>query len=177
MTIFVISAGIGIALFLITLFFGEIFEFFDAFEILPDGFFSSHTIGGFLIGFGAGGILGVSTFDMSRTAGAILGVIIGLVIGALGVTLTKWLKKQEGGAETSINSIVGTRGEVLEGAGANSYASARFRFSGAYEKFNVTASEALKAGDTVTVLETISSSALRVEKVTPEPPFEGNPYN
>lgn len=107
--IFLAIAAIGFIFLIVTLVFGEIFEFFEAdtdFDHGGPGFFSSRIIAVFITAFGCFGAIGTQ-YGMSAMSASGLGVASGLFFGGLIFMFARFLYGQQASSEVKPDDLVG----------------------------------------------------------------------
>ncbi|MFS3129674.1 hypothetical protein ACLM5J_14840 [Nocardioides sp. Bht2] len=159
MTAFLIIGAAGIALLLLSLIIGDLFD--GLFDFGGD-LFSGAALAGFLGAFGFGGAL---VYDLSDSLGwAIgLGLIAGLVVGA-GVGWAS-LKLKQGGDEANVRTgdLAGFEGTVISAIPADGFGEVSVVASGHITKLNARASEPLSAGTPIRITAVLSPTSVLVE--------------
>ena len=113
--IFLIIAGVGFAFLMITLIFGEVFEFFDAdhdFDHGGPGFFSSRIIAVFITAFGCFGAI-ATHYGLSPIASSGVAVAGGLVFGGLIFVFARFLYNQQASSDVRPADLVGQQCRVV----------------------------------------------------------------
>ena len=164
MTIFFVVGFVGIALLLLTLLLGDLFDsVFDTFEFDAGGFISGPAIGAFLAAFGFGAALIESNSDWSRGAAAVGGLAIGGVIGALVGVVTRSLMRIQTDATPRSADLVGARGTVVTRIPSNGMGEITLVQSGQLMKLGARADEILGEGTPVVVVAVLSSTSVKVQ--------------
>jgi membrane protein implicated in regulation of membrane protease activity len=117
--VFLVIAGVGFLFLLISLIFGEIFEFFEAdadfdhsFEHGGPSFFSTRVLSVFITAFGAVGAIGVR-YGMGTGAASAAGAASGLALGSLIYVFARFLYSQQASSDLSVRDLVGQTGRVV----------------------------------------------------------------
>ncbi|GAB2678555.1 hypothetical protein [Thalassiella azotivora] len=163
MLAFMIIGGVGIALLLVSLVAGEVFD--GLLEGVGGDLLSGAAVAGFLSAFGFVGALVLNATDSSGLAiGA--GLVAGGAIGALAGWGTKLLSK--GGDEATVRStsLVGRQGTVITAVPADGLGQVSVVVAGHITQLNARANEPLPTGTAVTVTAVLSATSVLVEKRT-----------
>ena len=164
MTIFFVVGFVGIALLLLTLLLGDLFDsIFDTVEFDAGGFISGPAIGAFLAAFGFGAALIESNSDWSRGAAAVGGLAIGGVIGALVGIVTRSLMRLQTDATPRSADLIGIRGTVVTRIPSEGMGEITLVQSGQVMKLAARADESLSEGTPVVVIAVLSSTAVKVQ--------------
>jgi membrane protein implicated in regulation of membrane protease activity len=113
--VFVGIAAIGFLFLLITLIFGEVFDFFDTdhdFDHGGPGFFSTRVMAVFITGFGCFGAIGVH-YGLSVLAASAAGIAGGLVFGGLIAWFARFLYGQQASSDVRPADLVGKSARVV----------------------------------------------------------------
>jgi membrane protein implicated in regulation of membrane protease activity len=112
-TIFVAIAAVGFLFLLISLFFGEIFEHFDAdFDHGGPSFFSTRVISVFITAFGAFGAIAVR-YGLSPLAASGVGFGSGLGFGTLVYLFARFLYGQQASSDVGTADLLGQSARVV----------------------------------------------------------------
>lgn len=117
--VFISIAGIGFLFLLISLIFGELFEFFDHDADFDHGlehggpsFFSTRVLSVFITAFGGVGAIGVR-YGMSTGAASLAGFGSGLALGSLIYFFARFLYGQQASTDMSVRDLVGQTGRIV----------------------------------------------------------------
>jgi membrane protein implicated in regulation of membrane protease activity len=158
---FMIIGGVGIALLLVSLVAGEVFD--GLLEGVGGDLLSGAAVAGFLSAFGFVGALTLNATDNSGLAiGA--GLLAGAAIGGLAGWGTKLLSK--GGDEATVrsSSLVGRHGTVITDVPAGGLGQVSVVVAGHITQLNARSTEPLPTGTAVTVSAVLSATSVLVEK-------------
>lgn len=118
-TVFLSIAAIGFLFLLVSLIFGEIFEFFDADTDFDHGlehggpsFFSTRVLSVFVTTFGAVGAIGVR-YGMGTGAASATGAASGVALGSLIYFFARFLYAQQASSDLSVQDLVGHTGRIV----------------------------------------------------------------
>lgn len=164
MLAFLIIGGVGIALLLVSLVAGEVFD--GLFEGVGGDLLSGAAVAGFLAAFGFVGALTMNSTDNSGLAiGAGLGA--GLVIGGLAGWGTRYLSR--GGDEATVrsSSLAGHHGSVINAIPADGFGQVSLVVAGHITTMNARAAEPLPSGTPVTITAVLSATSVQVERRSP----------
>jgi membrane protein implicated in regulation of membrane protease activity len=113
--IFLAIAAVGFLFLIITLVFGELFDFFEFdhdFEHGGPGLFSSRVISVFITAFGCFGAIGTQ-YGMSPMAASGLGVASGLFFGGVIFVFARFLYGQQASSDVRPADLVGQQGRIV----------------------------------------------------------------
>lgn len=115
--IFLAIAAVGFLFLIVTLAFGEIFDFFDADHDFDHshggpGFFSSRVMAVFITAFGGFGAIG-SHYGLTVVESSAVGVAGGIVFGGLIYVFARFLYGQQASSEVRPADLVGQPGRVV----------------------------------------------------------------
>lgn len=113
--IFLAIAAVGFLFLVVSLVFGEIFDFFDAdhdFDHGGPGFFSSRVISVFVTAFGGFGAIG-SHYGLTVVESSAVGVAGGVIFGGLIYVFARFLYTQQASSEVRPTDLVGQPGRVV----------------------------------------------------------------
>lgn len=128
-TVFLGIAGIGFVFLMVSLVFGEIFDFFDHdidFDHGGPGILSSRVIAVFVTAFGAFGAIAVNN-GMSAGAASGVGLGSGVVFGGLIYFFLRFLYGQQASSDVVAADLVGQTGRVIVAIPANGVGQVRCR--------------------------------------------------
>ena len=161
MVAFLVIGGIGIALLLVSLVAGEVFE--GLFESIGGDLLSGGAVAGFLAALGFVGALVLGATDSTGLAMA-AGLLAGIGMGALAGWGTKVLSKGGDDATVRSSSLVGRQGTVISAVPADGYGQVSVVVAGHITQLNARSSEALPAGTAVTVSAVLSATSVQVTR-------------
>lgn len=117
--VFLSIAGIGFLFLLVSLIFGELFEFFehdvDFDHSLDHGgpsFFSTRVLSVFITAFGGVGAIGVR-YGLSTGAASLAGFGSGVALGSLIYMFARFLYGQQASSDVSVRDLVGQTGRIV----------------------------------------------------------------
>jgi membrane protein implicated in regulation of membrane protease activity len=178
-TAFIVIGAVGLAIVIITLLLGEIFDgIFGAFDVdVGGGIFSAPVIGSFLAAFGFGAALIMFAGGVGATAGALGGLVSGLVVGGFALAIMRSLMNMPTDATVTTRGLEGVRGTVITPIPAQGYGEVTIRHHGEQRKYNAQAMEDLPIGTPVQVTGVLSASAVTVVRADgpASPPPSGPP--
>jgi hypothetical protein len=128
-TVFLGIAGVGFIFLVVSMIFGEIFDFFDHdidFDHGGPGILSSRVIAVFITAFGAFGAIAVNN-GMSPGAASGVGAGSGVVFGGLIYMFLRFLYGQQASSDVLASDLVGQTGRVIIGIPANGVGQVRVR--------------------------------------------------
>lgn len=114
-TVFLSIAAIGFLFLLISLLFGEIFDFFHFDTDLDHGgpsFFSTRVLSVFITAFGGVGAIGVR-YGLTTGTASLAGVASGFALGSLIYFFARFLYSQQASSDMSVHDLVGHTGRVV----------------------------------------------------------------
>lgn len=160
MITFLFIGGLGIALLLVSLVVGDVLE--GALDFGGD-LFGGAALAGFLGAFGFGGALAHDASDGNLAVSIGVGVVAGLVIGALVGLASSSLRK--GGDESNIRSadLAGRSATVVTAIPVEGYGEISFTVAGHLTKLYARAPGGLPAGTPVTITAVLSPTSVAVE--------------
>ena len=160
MTIFLIIGGVGVALLLLSLLLGELFD--GLLDGLGGGdWFSGSSLAAFIGALGFGGAILYELTD-SFTLAALGGCLLGLVVGGLiGYAVMRLRRSQDGAAPTS-QGLRDRVGVVICDSPAEGMGEIRVLQAGHMTKLYARAPEPLPAGTQVTITDVLSATSVKV---------------
>lgn len=172
MTAFLVIGGVGLALLLLSLLLGEIFEgLLGGFDVDGGGgVLSGPVLGAFLASFGFGAALIMYSTGASTSMGALGGLASGIVVGGLSLVMMRTLVNMPTDETVSTRGLEGSEGIVITTVPEEGYGEVTLRHHGEQRKYNARGDERLTAGTRVRVTAVLSASAVLVERA--EPPTE-----
>ncbi len=166
MTGFIVIGAVGLAVVLVSLVLGEVFEgIFDAFDLdFGGGIFSGPVLGSFLAAFGFGAALIMFATGAGATLGALGGLASGGVVGGIALAIMRTLINMPTDETVTTTSLEGTPGTVITRIPPQGYGEVTIRHHGKLHKYNARAEEELPAGTQVEVTVVLSSSSVMVKR-------------
>jgi hypothetical protein len=168
MTGFIVIGSVGLAVVLLSLVLGDIFDsLFDAFDIeFGGGILSAPVVGSFLASFGFGAALIMFSTGIGAVGGALGGLGAGLVVGGLALLMMRNLMNMPTDASMDSADLVGVTGNVVTGIPAGGFGEVTVRHLGQLQKLNARAAEPIEAGTPVIVTTVLSTSSVMVERAS-----------
>lgn len=169
MTAFIVIGAVGLALLLLSLVLGEVFEgLLGGLDVdVGGGFFSGPVMGAFLAAFGFGAALIMYTTGVGAAAGALGGLASGMVVGGLALVMMRSLVNMPTDETVTTQGLEGSPGIVITTIPDEGYGEVTVRHHGEQRKYNARAAERLAAGTQIRVTAVLSTSALFVEDARP----------
>ncbi len=163
MTPYLVIGGIGVALLLVSLVVGEIFE--GLFDALGGDLVSGASLAAFL---GALGFVGALTYGGTGSHGwaTAAGLGAGVVIGAGAGFLTRTLNRDGDGSTVRSSALAGRDATVVSAVPDDGYGEISIVVAGHLTKLNARAGEALPAGTPVTITAVLSPTSVLVARRT-----------
>lgn len=162
---YIVIGSIGLALVVISLAVGEIFDsLFDAFDVDGGGIFSTPVIGSFLAAFGFGAALIIYTADPGPGVSALGGLGSGLLIGGIALVMTRNLMNMPTDEPVKTSGLVGRTGSVVTRIPEDGYGEISVTYAGQYMKVSARAPEPIPAGVRVVVTDVTSASSVVVRR-------------
>lgn len=167
-TPFIVIGAVGLALVLLTLVLGEVFEgIFGGFDIeAGGGMLSGPVLGAFLASFGFGAALIVYTTGAGAALGALGGLLSGLVVGGIVLAMMRSLVNMPTDETVNTSSLTGASGVVITAIPEDGFGEVTIRHHGSQHKYNARSFTPVRAGTSVTVTAVLSASAVQVEPAT-----------
>lgn len=163
--IFLIIGVVGGLLLLVSLVLDGIFDAFD----FGDGPLSLTTIAAFTAIFGFTAFASVGA-GMSTPVAAVVGGLAGVVGGAAAFWLSRLIRGAESTTAVSDGDLIGAVGSVvLAIPAAGGLGEVAVILNGERISLSATADEAIPRGSAVRVVQTVTSTSVRVEAVSPDP--------
>lgn len=167
MTTYLLIGGLGLALLLVSLVLGDLFDGLldGAGDVLGSDVFSSAVLGGFTAALGFGGAL-AEALGAPLLVSVPVGVVSGVVFGGFAAWLTRLLRT--GNTEGTVRSsdAVGQEAQVLTGIPADGFGQVKVRLRGHEVRLNARLDSdhplPVEAGTTVTVTGLLSPTAVTV---------------
>ena len=168
MTGFLVIGAVGLAVVLLSLVLGDLVDgLFEAVELdVGGGILSAPVLGSFLAAFGFGAALLMYTTGVGATAGALGGLVSGLLVGGLALFIMRSLMQMPTDASMDTADLVGARGNTITRIPAEGFGEVTVRHLGQIHKLNARAAEPLEGGAPIVVTAVLSSSAVLVERAS-----------
>jgi membrane protein implicated in regulation of membrane protease activity len=169
MTAFLVIGAVGLALLLLSLVLGEVFEgLLGGFDVdAGGGVFSGPVIGAFLASFGFGAALVLYSTDVGAGGAALGGLGSGIVVGGLALVMMRSLVNMPTDETVTTQGLAGAPGIVITTIPDEGYGEVTIRHHGEQRKYNARAAARIGAGATVRVTAVLSTSAVMVEPAEP----------
>lgn len=166
MTAFLVIGGVGLAIVVVSLVVGEVFDgLFDAIDLdVGGGLLSGPVIGAFLAAFGFGAALVMYATGAGAALGALAGLGSGLVVGGIALALTRSLMAMPTDATLRSADLVGASATVVTRIPADGLGEVTLTHLGQLLKLSARAAEPIPAGVPVVVAAVLSSSSVLVER-------------
>lgn len=162
---YIVIGSIGLALVVVSLLVGEIFDsIFDTFDFDGGGVMSTPVIGSFLAAFGFGAALIIYTADPGPGLSALGGLASGLTVGGVALFMTRSLMNMPTDDPVRSSGLVGRTGSVITRIPADGYGEISVTYAGQYMKVTARAAEPIPAGARVVVTDVTSSSSVVVKR-------------
>jgi membrane protein implicated in regulation of membrane protease activity len=160
MTVFLALGGLGIILLAVFIFVDD--HLGGVFDALGGGdWFTGASLAGFLGALGFGGAIVYNVTDSLELA-ILVGVLLGLFLGAVTTWLmVKMRSTQEGGAPTSAD-LVGLQGTVVSAVPVDGYGEIKVTQAGQIVKLNARSAIPLPIGVPVEITEVLTATAVRI---------------
>lgn len=167
-TIFLIIGGVGAALLLLALVVGDLIDSLFDFDFIGGDFFSFAGLAGFVGALGFTGAISLSLIN-SLLLAIVLGVLVGLGVGALAAWLTMRLKDATRDSDSTIRShhLIGRTGRVIHDIPAGGFGEIRVSVNGHPTKLNARAPEPIPAGTLIQVTAVLSPTSVMVRHGEP----------
>lgn len=163
---FLIIGGIGMAVLVVSLLIGEVF---DAEGMFDSDIFSIASASAFTGALGFSGAAVQSATD-STLAAIVVGVVVGVVFAAFTVWLTRRVRGLTTSGTVSTPALVGQEARVLTPIPADGYGQVTLRVAGHRVTYSAKSLVALEAGQRVWVSNVLSATALEVSPTDALPP-------
>ncbi|MFA9447176.1 NfeD family protein [Egicoccus sp. AB-alg6-2] len=163
-TPFIVIGAVGLALVLLSLVLGEVFEGLFDFDA-GGGMFSGPVLGSFLASFGFGAALIIYTTDAGAAIGALGGLGSGIVVGGIALVMMRSLLNMPTDETVTTTGLTGAPGIVITTIPEQGFGEVTIRHHGSQNKYNARALTSIPAGSPVRVTAVLSSSAVQVEPV------------
>jgi hypothetical protein len=166
MTGFIVIGAVGLAVVLLSLVLGDIFDsLFGALDIdVGGGILSAPVLGSFLASFGFGAALIMTATGAGAVGGAFGGLGSGFVVGGLALLMMRNLMDMPTDASMDSADLVGVTGNVVTAIPAGGFGEVTVRHLGQLQKLNARAADAVPAGTPIIVTAVLSTSSVMVER-------------
>lgn len=165
MLVFLVIGAVGIAVLVLSLLLGDLFNM-EHLNVLDSEFFSTAGLAGFIGAFGFGGAIALEitqTTWMAVAAGGVLGVLVGWLAG----WLTAKLKAGQSGSAPATASIMGAQARVISAIPDAGFGEIRVMMAGHPLKLNAKSDQPLAQGTRVWVSNVLSPTAVHVTPIDP----------
>lgn len=128
-TVFLSICAVGFLFLIVSLVFGELFDFFDSdhdFDTGGPGFFSTRVMAVFVTSFGGFGAV-ATHYGLSPVPAAMVGFASGLIFGGAIYALARFLFQQQASTDVRAHDLVGSVGRVVVGIPAGGVGQIRVR--------------------------------------------------
>jgi membrane protein implicated in regulation of membrane protease activity len=168
---FIIIGAVGLALVVVSLLLGDIFDgLFEAFDVeFGGGIFSTPVLGSFLAAFGFGAALIMFSTGAGATLGALGGLVSGLFVGGLSLLMMRQLINMPTDASLDTEDLVGSTGTVITPIPENGLGEITVRAHGSAQKMSARAAQPIAVGTTVRITTVLSTSSVMVETAEHRP--------
>lgn len=167
-TVFLIIGGVGAALLLLALLVGDLLDSLFNFDAIGGDFFSFAGLAGFVGALGFTGAISLSLVH-SLPIAIVLGVLVGVGVGALAAWLTMRLKDPSRDSDSTVRShhLIGLTGRVIHDIPADGFGEIRVSVNGHPTKLNARAPEPIRAGTLIQVTAVLSPTSVMVRHGEP----------
>ncbi|MGY4719463.1 NfeD family protein [Naumannella huperziae] len=170
---FMVAGGIGVAVLVLSLVLGDVFDGLGgALDDVGGDFFSVGGVAGAVavFGFGAAALLLLGAPTPWAVVG---GIALGIVLGAGVGWLTNKLKSAEGDTSTvRRESMIGAQGRVIADIPDDGFGIVTVTVNGHLTRLNARADAALPSGTNVRVSEVLTATSAKVVPTSPEDPLD-----
>ena len=164
MLTFWIVGGVGAALFLVSLFLGDVLEgLLDGLEGVTGGLLSTAAIGGFAGAFGLAGGTVMAATDLGVGPAALIGVVAGALMAAFSAALTRSMHNAPTDRAPGPQDLIGAAGVVVTAIPAGSYGEIVVQVGGHRLKLSARAAEPITSGADVVITQSLSATSVRVK--------------
>ncbi|MDT9593089.1 hypothetical protein RDV89_08420 [Nocardioides zeae] len=160
---FLIIGICGVAVLLVSLVFGELFDL----EALAGDWFSTAALGGFVSALGFGGAT-AQALGAPQLVASLVGVGSGVLVGWFAAWLTRWVKNAGTDSTPTPQDMLGWDATVVSDVPADGYGAITVRRGGHTVRLNAKAERELPAGTAVHVTGVLSPTAVTVAATYPE---------
>jgi membrane protein implicated in regulation of membrane protease activity len=154
-----IALGMGVGFLLLSIVFGDIFDFLDFLDFdVGDGIAATPIVFTALAAFGAGGLLGIGAFGFGAGASVLVGVASAVLFGGLAALLFAALRRQEAPQAFGKDQLIDARGRCTLTILPGKTGQVSVRHEGMTRAFTATSDEEIKVGDDVVVVDVVGNS-------------------
>jgi membrane-bound ClpP family serine protease len=162
-----ITLGLGLALLLLSLLLGDLFDFLSV--DLPGGDFSAAPVFFAAVSaFGAGGLLGLEAFGLGTGGSVASGLGTGAVMGFLTALLFLALRRQESAEPFGLSQLIGLRGRCAVAIDSGGRGKVSVYHAGMTRSFPATSADAIAEGQEVVVTDVLGSVLTVSKNVIPK---------
>lgn len=162
---YIVIGSIGLAIVVVSLFVGEIFDsIFDGFDVDGGGILSTPVIGSFLAAFGFGAALIIYTTKVGPGLSARGGLASGLAVGGIALVMSRSLMNMPTDEPVRSSGLLGRTGTVVTRIPPEGYGEISVTYAGQYLKVSARAAEPIPAGTRVVVTDVTSASSVVVKR-------------
>ncbi|NNG21338.1 NfeD family protein [Naumannella sp. ID2617S] len=165
--------GVGVALLLVAMLLGDLFDGLFDFDTIGGDFFSLAGLAGFLGALGFGGAIALQ-LSHSWPVAIGCGVVVGVLVGAGAAWLTARLRDERHNGDVTVRRehLVGSRGRVINEIPAEGFGEVRVVLRGHPTKLNARAHEPVPTGTPVEVVGVLSATSVVVRPDLADPVAE-----
>lgn len=154
-----IALGIGVGFLVLSLVFGDVFDFLDFLDLdIGEGVAITPVLFTAIAAFGAGGLLGLSAFDVSAGISALVGLAASVVFGGLAAVFFSALRRQEAPQTFDTQDLVDARGRCDLAIVPGKSGRVSIRYEGMTRSYTATSKEEIRVGEDVVVVEAVGNS-------------------
>ena len=163
-----VALGVGVGFLLLSIVLGDVFDFLDFLDLdIGDGVSATPVFFTATAAFGAGGLLGLKAFDLSRGMSLIAGLGTSVVLGAAATGFFALLRKQEAGEGFMVSQLVGELGQCTLSITPGKSGRVAIHYGGMTRTLSAVSDEEIRAGEEVIVLGIVGNT-LKVGRKTAE---------
>ena len=160
-----IALGVGTTFLLLSIVFGDIFDFLDFMDFdIGDGFSATPVFFTAVAAFGGVGLLALEAFSLSGGASVFAGFGGGIGFGGMVAAFFALLRRQEAGDGFTKANLIGATGTCVLAIEPGRQGRVSLTYEGMTRTLSATSNESVSAGEDVVVSDVIGD-ALRVKKV------------
>lgn len=164
-----IALGVGVGFLLLSLVFGDVFDFLDFLDFdMGGGIAATPIVFTALAAFGGGGLLGIQAFGLGPGGSVVLGLGSAVLFGGLAAFLFTALRRQEAPQAFGIAQLVGSRGRCTLAIVPGKSGRVSLHHEGMTRTFTATSDESINSGEDVAVVDIVGNS-LHVTRSTSAP--------
>jgi membrane protein implicated in regulation of membrane protease activity len=161
---FVIIGGLGLAIVVISLLFGDLLDgvFESAHFDVADGWLSTPVLGAFLTAFGFAGALLLRGLELSLLGASAGGLAAGLLLGGVTLTLVRALMNMPTDPTPRTGDLIGTLATVVTRIPEGGLGEVALTASGQRMKLSARSDSPIASGTTVVVVDVTSPTSVVV---------------